>query len=193
MGRPGAGKTTLANSLRFESKFIEPDERTAGVEVHNAKVGGVGLSSLWDFGGQLSFRVAHAIFFNYSLSVFVLVVDLFHESGATKTKEEIYDEAVESLAFVKSARKIILMKSGKVTLITVGNKRTGDREEDDISISPCDELKWAIEDAIEAFRGVFESAAVVELDCKKPNSVSMTKLRDQMKKIRENCIEVRLR
>ncbi|XP_065837858.1 death-associated protein kinase 1-like isoform X2 [Oscarella lobularis] len=189
VGRPGAGKTTLANSLRFESKFIEPDERTAGVEVHNAKVGGVGLSSLWDFGGQLSFRVAHAIFFNYSLSVFVLVVDLFHESGATKTKEEIYDEAVESLAFVKSARKIILMKSGKVTLITVGNKRTGDREEDDISISPCDELKWAIEDAIEAFRGVFESAAVVELDCKKPNSVSMTKLRDQMKKIRENCIE----
>ena len=93
------------------------------------------------------------------------------------------------MAFVKSARKIITMKSGKVTLITVGNKRTGEHEEDD-DFSPCEELKWAIDDAIDAFGNVFESAAVVELDCNKPHSVSMAKLRCQIKQIREECVEV---
>ena len=188
MGRFKAGKTTLTNSLRLVSKIIEPDERTAGVEVHNANVPGVGLSSLWDFSGQMSFQVAHAVFFNYSLSAFILVIDLCHESGKEKTREEIYEEAVESLAFVKSARRIIAMKSGKVTLITVGNKRTGDKE--DKKLTPGQKFKWAIDDAVTAFCGVFQNAAVVELDCNKPSSNAMTDFRSEVKKIRDDCIKV---
>ena len=189
MGRPRAGKTTLANSLRLVSKIIEPDDRTAGVEVHNTNVSGVGLTSLWDFGGQLSFRVAHAIFFNYSLSVFILVIDLCHDDGARKAKKEIYEEALESLAFVKSSRRIIAMKSGKVTVVTVGNKKTGDEENE--KLTPSEEFKWAIDEAIKAFKDVFDKAAVVELDCNKPSSQSMTDFRSQMKQIRDSCVKVR--
>ena len=184
-----AGKTTLVNSLRHKSKHIDPDDRTAGVDVHNANVLGIDLSSLWDFGGQISFRIAHAIFFNYSLSIFILVIDLHHEDGATKTRREFYEEALESLAFVKSSRKIIAMKSGKVTVVTVGNKRTGDGE--DNNLTPCQDLMLAIDDAINEFDGVFDKAAVVELDCNKPSSQSMSDFRSQMKPIRDSCIKVR--
>ena len=180
------------NSLRRKVKSIDPDDRTAGVVVHNANVIGVGLSSLWDFGGQISFRVAHAIFFNYSLSVFVLVVDLCHENGAKKTRQEIYEEAEESLAFVKSARRIILMKSGKVTLVTVGNKRTSDCESND-DLTPSRDLKWGIDDAIDAFRGIFESALVAEFDCNRPYSSAMDDFRRQLKDVREKCVQVRIK
>ena len=189
MGRPRAGKTTLANSLRLVSKLIEPDDRTAGVEVHNTNVSGVGLTSLWDFGGHVSFRVAHAIFFNYSLSVFVLVIDLCHDDGARKTRKDIYEEALESLAFVKSSRRIIAMKSGKVTVVTVGNKKTGDGK--DNNLTPRQDFIYAIDDAIKEFDGVFDKAAIVELDCNKPSSQSMTDFRSQMKQIRDSCIKVR--
>ena len=177
------------NSLRRKVKSIDPDDRTAGVDVHNANVIGVGLSSLWDFGGQISFRVAHAIFFNYSLSVFVLVVDLCHENGAKKTRQEIYEEAEESLTFVKSARRIILMKSGKVTLVTVGNKRTSDCESND-DLTPSRDLKWGIDDAIDAFRGIFESALVAEFDCNRPYSSAMDDFRRRLKDVREKCVQV---
>ena len=136
----------------------------------------------------MSFRVAHAIFFNYSLSVFILVIDLCHEDGVKKKKTDIYEEALESLAFVKSSRRITAMESGKVTVVTVGNQKTDDRENKELT--PSEEFEWAIDDAINAFDNVFENAAVVELDCSKPGSNGMTLFRIRLKDIRDSRIEV---
>ncbi|XP_065839619.1 uncharacterized protein [Oscarella lobularis] len=134
VGEPMAGKTTLTNSLcgiTSQSDDRQSDEldRTAGVDVHNKQVDGVGLMSIWDFGGHYPFRVAHAVLFCFALTIFLCVVDIVGENGKRRAMKEVIAELRRWLAFLKSARKSIV--SG-ITIVVVGNKRTGGNRDDDM-------------------------------------------------------------
>ncbi|XP_065839877.1 uncharacterized protein [Oscarella lobularis] len=91
VGEPMAGKTTLTNSLcgiTAQSSESQSDEldQTSGVDVHNKQVDGVGLMSIWDFGGHYTFRVAHAILFRFALTIFICVVDIEDGNGKRRVK-----------------------------------------------------------------------------------------------------------
>ena len=188
VGEPMAGKTTLTNSLcGIAPQSDESDEldRTAGVDVHNQQVEGVGLMSIWDFGGQYPFRVAHAILFRFALTIFICVVNLDDGNGKRRALREVIAEVRRWLAFLKSARKSIV--SG-ITIVVVGNKRTGDNPDSDME--PLDEFQIYVEDLVEKFEGIFRLSGVVELDCKKRRSPAMNSFRCELKRIREELIQV---
>ena len=190
VGDPMAGKTTLTNSLcgiTPQSDEGQSDEvdRTAGVDVHNKQVDGVGLMSIWDFGGQYPFRVAHAILFRFALTVFICVVNLDDGNGKRRAMKEVIAEVRRWLAFLKSARKSIV--SG-ITIVVVGNKRTGDNPDEDMK--PSGAFRIHVTKLVKEFGGIFRLDGVVELDCKKRQSPAMNSFRCELKRIREELIQV---
>ncbi|XP_065839734.1 death-associated protein kinase 1-like isoform X2 [Oscarella lobularis] len=191
VGDPMAGKTTLTNSLcgiapqSDESQSDELD-RTAGVDVHNKQVDGVGLMSIWDFGGDYPFRVAHAILFRFVLTIFLCVVNLDDGKGE-KQKEAIAAELRGWLAFLKSARKSIV--SG-ITIVVVGNKRTGDNPDNDMT--PSETFRILVDNLVEMFNKsepIFCLGGVFKVDCKKRQSEAMNLFRCKLKGIRRKLIE----
>ena len=187
VGEPMAGKTTLTNSLcgiTPQSDESQSDElyRTAGVDVHNKQVDGVGLMSIWDFGGQYPFRVAHAILFRFALTIFICVVNLDDGNGKRRATKEVIAEVRRWLAFLKSARKSIV--SG-ITIVVVGNKRTGDKD-----MKPLGAFPIYVTKLVKEFGGIFHLDGVVELDCKKRLSPAMNSFRCELKRIREELIQV---
>ena len=192
VGDPMAGKTTLTNSLcgiaplSDESQSDELD-RTAGVDVHNKQVDEVGLMSVWDFGGDYPFRVAHAILFHFVLTIFLCVVNLDDGNGE-KQPEVIAAELRGWLAFLKSARKSIV--SG-ITIVVVGNKRTGDNPDNDMT--PSETFRILVDNLVELFNKsepIFCLGGVVKMDCKKRQSEAMNSFRCKLKGIREGLIKV---
>ena len=190
VGEPMAGKTTLTNSLcgiTSQSDDRQSDEldRTAGVDFHNKQVDGVGLMSIWDFGGHYPFRVAHAVLFRFALTIFLCVVDIVGESGKRRAMKEVIAELRRWLAFLKSARKSIV--SG-ITIVVVGNKRTGGNRDDDMK--PSGAFRIHVTNVVEEFGGIFSLAGVVEVDCKKRQSPAMVSFRCELKRIRNELIQV---
>ena len=180
-----AGKSTLTNSLCDITPQSDELDRTAGVDVHNKHVDGVGLMSIWDFGGHYPFRVAHAILFRFALTIFICVVNLDDGNGKKRAMKEVIAEVRRWLAFLKSARKSIV--SG-ITIVVVGNKRTGGNPDNDMK--PSGSFQILVKNLIRKFDGIFCLGGVVEVDCKKGQSLAMDSFRRELKRIREELLQV---
>ena len=184
---PPLANPVTANPATANPATIDIDDRTAGVDIHNMNISGVGLMSVWDFGGHYSFLVAHAILLNFSLTVFVLVIDLCHENGERKSPSEIKEEARYWIAFVLSCRKVLSLRSGKLSFAVIFNNKAGRRSSRD---GVCASFHWAMEELREEFGSVVDLKIVLELNCIESYSPEMNHLRAQLQSLRNDVIKV---
>jgi len=141
--------------------------------------------SIWDFGGQYSFRVAHAILFRFSLTVFIFVTKLRSSDGSMKEPKDVRAELRHWLAFIKSSRKTVV--SG-IKVIVIGNKHTG--AEPDNDPTPSVVFRSHVKCLVKEFEGIFDLAGVYELDCMKRDSKAMRLFLSQLETLRNQIIEV---
>uniref|UniRef100_A0ABM0M8B1 Ankyrin repeat and KH domain-containing protein 1-like n=1 Tax=Saccoglossus kowalevskii TaxID=10224 RepID=A0ABM0M8B1_SACKO len=84
-GHGGVGKTTLKETLMRRNYSCPPGKddyvKTAGIEVMNYDLPGVGRSSLWDFAGQAQLFVSHTLFLDPSKATFLLVYKIVTHDG----------------------------------------------------------------------------------------------------------------
>ncbi|XP_006815029.1 death-associated protein kinase 1-like [Saccoglossus kowalevskii] len=82
-GHCGAGKSTLKRSLLLSTKATDApppgDDKyipTAGIEVENIFVPGIGKVSLWDYAGHAEFFVTHTMFLGARTATFVVLYQI---------------------------------------------------------------------------------------------------------------------
>eukprot|EP00118_Oscarella_pearsei_P019956 m.214746 g.214746 ORF g.214746 m.214746 type:complete len:998 (+) comp39819_c0_seq6:235-3228(+) len=187
IGDEMAGKTTLVHALLKMDVSIDPNDRTAGVDLYNALIPGVGGGSTWDFGAHPSFHGAHGLLFRASNTVFTLVLRI-RVGQSIAPEVELLQKGRFWLGFVKAAC-VVERPSGRerqMKVVIVGNLIGAEEGQ----IKPSFQLKRVMEVLKEDFASTFDIAAVFEMDCSKQDSVCMQQYRAVLKKLRGQVIEM---
>ena len=185
-----AGKTTFVNSLlQLDLPPIDPKDRTAGIEIHNGQIPGVGKGLIWDFGAQSTFHSAHGLFFGPSNTIFVLVLR-FRKAQTTTPEIVLLEIGRYWCAFVKAPLRALFSRlTSRLRLLVIFNL-IGFGEEAGVEASF--QAKRVAEILQEEFRDTFEIFHVIEMDCSKSNSFRMNDCRNKLKRLREEMLKVRL-
>ena len=185
-----AGKTTFVNSLlRLDLPPIDPKDRTAGIEIHNSQIPGVGKGLIWDFGAQSTFHSAHGLFFGPSNTIFVLVLR-FRKAQTMTPEIALLEIGRYWCAFVKAPLRALFSRlTSRLRLLVIFNL-IGFGEEAGVEASF--QVKRVAEILQEEFRDTFEIFHVIEMDCSKSNSFRMNDCRNKLKRLREEMLKVRL-
>ena len=159
-------------------------DRTAGVDVYGVVIpdaeGSEGMLA-WDFAGQEEFHGAHAIFFNPTLTIFLLVLDV------RKGEAPMEQEARFWLAFLKVVCRRVGGEVMKPEVIIIGNRRV---ERKTVDWTPSFQLKRIHDNMRDEFEATLNLDHCLEIDCNEEWSFSLQKLRQILKDIKRKCIEV---
>ena len=170
VGNPGAGKSTLVESLksvsgllRFFSKVKGVQEKTAGVVPHDFKSKSLGTVSLYDFAGHEEFHSSHEILLSSSVansaSIVMLVVNIRDEHSIIKSNATYWLELVKSQCSPSGPKPHLIVVCSHV----------------DQSKYVREKLSLVVEIARSYTQ--FQYVGEVKLDCRYAASSNMTKLR----------------
>ena len=184
IGKVGAGKTTLMNSLRrmqseeassvsLQVQSSDP-KRTAGIDIITAAIDEAGDVVFCDFAGQPNFHKTHSLFFSESTTIYLLVVDV------TNSKQEIYLSSLYWLSLTKCS----IGSSTNNSIVLIGSR--GDKTTDGSMI--LRQLRTSLASKFEKFFDVFLESFI--LDCRVSTSVEMQKLRRVISDLKAKRIEV---
>ena len=188
IGSEMAGKTTFVNSLlQLYHPLIELKDRTAGIEIRNCQIPGVGKGSTWDFGAQSTFHTAHGIFFRQSNTMFVLVLR-FQEGKHMKSEIVLLQEGRYWCAFAKASLRTLPSHLRSLIRLFMVFNLVGFREEAGIEASF--QAKRVAEVLQKDFGDTFKISHVIEMDCSKSDSVRMTDCREKLRRLREEMLKV---
>ena len=184
-----AGKTTFVNALfEVDCPPINPDDRTAGVDVRTGHIPGVGKGSTWDFGAQGTFHAAHGLLFASTNTIFILVFRL-REGGKTTSEELLLEKGRYWCAFAKAPlRRLLSDRESLIPVLIIGNV-VGSGEEAGIEASF--QLKRVARTLEEEFGDTFKFAHVLEIDCSRSASQRMSDCREKLKKLRKDLLTVK--
>ena len=182
-----AGKTTFVNSLLdLDLPPIDPDNRTAGVNVRTGCIPDVGNGSIWDFGAQPTFHGAHGLFFGPSNTIFVLVL-CYCKDGEVVSEAILLQRGLYWLGFVKAARRPALSaEEARPYVVVLANVIGKEGENAEASF----QLKRIVATLREEFADTFEISGVFEFDCSKSESEGMTACRAHLKELRQTVLKV---
>ncbi|XP_065839246.1 death-associated protein kinase 1-like isoform X2 [Oscarella lobularis] len=183
IGKVGAGKTTLMNSLRrmqseeassvsLQVQSSDP-KRTAGIDIITAAIDEAGDVVFCDFAGQPNFHKTHSLFFSESTTIYLLVVDV------TNSKQEIYLSSLYWLSLTKCS----IGSSTNNSIVLIGSR--GDKTTDGSMI--LRQLRTSLASKFEKFFDVFLESFI--LDCRVSTSVEMQKLRRVISDLKAKRIE----
>ena len=183
-----AGKTTFVNAL-FEVNCppIDPNDRTAGVDVRTGYIPGVGRGSAWDFGAQWTFHAAHGLFFASTNTIFILVLRL-REDGKTTSEWLLLEKGRYWCAFAKAPlRKLLSDRDSLIPVLIIGNVvRSGE----EAGVEASFQLKRVARTLEEEFGDTFQFAYALEMDCSRSASQRMSDCREKLKQLREDVLTV---
>ena len=170
VGNPGAGKSTLVESLktvsgllRFFSKVKGVQEKTAGVIPHDFTSKSLGTVSLYDFAGHEEFHSSHEVLLSSSVansaSIIVLVVNIRDENDNIKSNTTYWLELVKNQCSPSGPKPHIVVVCSHV----------------DQSKNVNEKLSLVVE--LTRSYTKFQYVGEVKLDCRYAASSSMKKLR----------------
>ena len=185
-----AGKTTFVNSLyEVDCPPIDPDNRTAGVDVRTGHIPGVGKGSTWDFGAQWTFHGAHGLFFASTNTIFILVLRL-REDGKTTPEGLLLEQGRYWCAFAKAPlRRLLPERESRIPVLVIGNVVCGAEA---AGVEASYQLKRVANILESEFGDTFKFCNVLEIDCSRNDSVRMNDCRSKLKRLREELLMVRL-
>ena len=188
IGSEMAGKTTFVNSLlQLDRRPVEQKDRTAGVEIHNREIPGVGKGTTWDFGSQSTFHSAHGLFFQQSNTMLFLILPV--REGEKMTSEAVLlQEGRFWCAFAKASLRPLPPRLRPLIRLFMIFNLIGLSEEARIKFSF--QLKRVADIIRKEFGDTFKISHVIEMDCSNKNSVHMNECRVTLRKIREEMLEV---
>ena len=183
-----AGKTTFVNSL-LQLNQPPPNDRTPGVGIYYCEDEKIGKGSWWDFGSQTTFHSAHALLFQRSNTMFILILPIRKGDEMTSEKS-LLDEGQFWCAFVKASLRTLLSHVASLIPFMIVFNLIGFEEKAGIEVSF--QMKRVARELQKLFGNTFniEVDHVIEMDCGKSNSVRMDVCRQKLKKIREKMLEV---
>lgn len=190
LGDPGAGKSTLIKSLKTEgamfsriknrfSKVTDVDERTAGIIPHDIQSKALGRITIFDFAGHKEFYAGHDALLHNSMtsfpSIILLVVEMRNGEDKIRGSLQYWLEFVSNYSISEGRSKSHLVIIGSYA--------------DSISTSEMRRKLNFIELIINNHSlNNFLVAGHVILDCRYPESQSMTQLRSVLS---GSCQELR--
>ena len=175
-------------SIRFFALiFLRPGDRTAGVQVHNIVIPGVGKGTTWDFGAQTTFHSAHGLFFSPTNTIFIPLLCSKDGEKVTSAKD-LLDRGRYWCAFAKAAMRTIAPHLMTLIRVFFVFNVIGCRENDKQLAGF--QLQQVVDVLTDEFGDTFTFAHVVELDCSKSNSARMNHCREKLKSLREQVLEV---
>ena len=193
IGAAGAGKTTLLEALKrgwfrsfisWERKRDDPTcelERTVGINVTTVDIPGVGRFSLFDYAGQKQFHKTHGLFFSAVNSFFILLISLVTgEERRLCTFEELIHVAQYWLSFLGAS-----LGGAFIPTVMIAASRA-DR---------CPDGQGLLQHVVSHMRVVFKGKIEVReecflLDCRKSWSPEMQQLRELLKQVRDEYMQV---
>ncbi|XP_065838535.1 death-associated protein kinase 1-like isoform X3 [Oscarella lobularis] len=188
IGSEMAGKTTFTNSLlQLDRPPVELEDRTAGIEIHNCHIPGVGKGTTWDFGSQSTFHSAHGLFFQQSNTMFFLVLPFRKGRNMTSEIVNLLEEGRFWCAFAKASLRRLPSHLGSLIRLFMIFNLIGLSEEAGIEVRF--QFKRVAEVLQKEFDDTFQISHVIELDCSKSQSVRMNDCREKLKIIREEMLE----
>ena len=179
LGDPGAGKSTLVKSLKTEgamlsrikyrfTRVIDVDERTAGIIPHDIQSKALGRVTIFDFAGHKEFYAGHDALLHNSMthfpSIVLLVVDM--RDGEDKIRRSLW----YWLEFVSNYN--VTEGRSKSHLVIIGSHA------DNISTNEAKRKLNFVQLIVNNHSLTnFLVAGHVVLDCRYPESLSMSQLR----------------
>ena len=181
VGNPGAGKSTLVESLksvsgflRFFSKVKGVQEKTAGVIPHDFKSKLLGTVSLYDFAGHEEFHSSHEVLLSSSVansaSIIMLVVNIRDERNIIKNNATYWLELVKNQCSPSGTKPHLVVVCSHVDESKNVNEKLG--------------LIVELTKSYTQFQYICE----VQLDCRYAVSSGMTKLRSVLQ---QSCNSLR--
>ena len=193
IGAAGAGKTTLLEALErgwltslftWERQHDNPTcefERTVGINVKTVDIPDVGRFSLFDYAGQKQFHKTHGLFFCALNSLFILLISLLTgEERQLCTFEELIRVAQYWLSFLRAS-----VGGEFIPTVLIAASRA-DR---------CPDGQGLLQQVVSHLRDVFKGKIKIReecflLDCRKSWSPELQQLRELLKKLRNEYIQV---
>ena len=193
VGPAGAGKTTLLEALKrgwFRSWFTwerqrdDPTcefERTVGINVMTVDIPYVGRFSLFDYAGQKQFHKTHGLFFSAINSFFILLISLLTgEERRPCTFEELIHVAQYWLSFLRAS-----LGGEFVPTVMIAASRA----------DFCPDGQGLLQQVVSHLRVLFKGKITIReecflLDCRKSWSAGMQQLRELLKQVRDEYMQV---
>ena len=193
IGAAGAGKTTLLEALKrgwlrswftWETQCDDPTcelERTVGINVMTVDIPGVGRFSLYDYAGQKQFHKTHGLFFSALNSFFLLLISLLTgEERRSCTFEELIHVAQYWLSFLRAS-----LGGEFIPTVMIAASRA----------DCCPDGQGLLQQVVSHLRDVFKGKIIIReecflLDCRKSWSPGMQQLRELLKQVRDEYMQV---
>ena len=194
IGEAGAGKTTLLEALKggwFQSWFTwerqsdDPTcelERTVGINVMTVTIPGVGRFALFDYAGQKQFHKTHGLFFSAFNSFFILLISLLTgEERRPCTFEELIHVAQYWLSFLRASLGVEFIPT-----VMIAASRA----------DSCPDGQVLLQQVVSHMRDVFKGKIQIREECflldyRKSWSPGMQQLRELLKRVRDEYMQVR--
>ena len=181
IGNPGAGKSTLVESLKTVSGLLHfffkvkgVQEKTAGVIPHDFKDKSLGTVSLYDFAGHEEFHSSHEVLLSSSVansaSIIMLVVNIRDEHSVIKSNATYWLELVNNQCYLSGTKPHLVVVCSHVDESKNVNEKLG--------------LIVELTKSYTQFQYIGE----VQLDCRYAVSSGMTKLRSVLQ---QSCNSLR--